>query len=218
LTHSSRQADCVIRTEIDTPGHIPVSFAETTANFKEITNMKRFNVLPQISMIIAVVLSLLSLDARAEPLAVGRKAPDFVLKNQEGQTVSLSSRAGQGWTVLYFYPKAGTPGCTTQACAFRDAIKQVREQNAEVYGISTDEVPALAEFHKKHRLNFTLLSDADARVTEAYGVKMPVVKMAKRWTFIVDPDLVIRDINDQVDPALDAQTVAERIRQLKGKS
>ena len=180
--------------------------------------MKPFIYLSKISTLMAIFLSLLSLGAQAEPLAVGRKAPDFVLKNQEGQTVTLASRAGQGWTVLYFYPKAGTPGCTTQACAFRDAIKQVRDQNAEVYGISTDDLPALVEFHKKHRLNFTLLSDPDARVTDAYGVKMPVLKMAKRWTFIVDPDLVIRDINDQVDPALDAQMVAERIRQLKGKS
>ena len=180
--------------------------------------MNRYTFLPKISTLIAIVLSLFSLGVQAEPLAVGSKAPDFVLKNQEGQTITLASRAGQGWTVLYFYPKAGTPGCTTQACAFRDAIKQVRDQNAEVYGISTDEVPALAEFHKKHRLNFTLLSDPDARVTDAYGVKMPVLNMAKRWTFIVDPDLVIRDINDQVDPALDAQMVADRIRQLKGKS
>ncbi len=180
--------------------------------------MKPFIYLSKISTLMAIFLSLLSLGAQAEPLAVGRKAPDFVLKNQEGQTVTLASRAGQGWTVLYFYPKAGTPGCTTQACAFRDAIKQVRDQNAEVYGISTDDLPALAEFHKKHRLNFTLLSDPDARVTDAYGVKMPVLNMAKRWTFIVDPDLVIRDINDQVDPALDAQMVADRIRQLKGKS
>jgi peroxiredoxin Q/BCP len=212
------QAGCAGRTETDTPGHNLASISKTTANIKETKSMKRSTVLLKISTILAVVLSLLSVGVQAEPLAVGSKAPDFVLKNQEGQTVSLAARAGQGWTVLYFYPKAGTPGCTTQACAFRDAIKQVRDQNAEVYGISTDEVPALAEFHKEHRLNFTLLSDADARVTEAYGVKMPVVKMAKRWTFIVDPDLVIRDINDQVDPALDAQTVAERIRQLKGKS
>ncbi len=153
----------------------------------------------------------------AEPLAIGEKAPGFQLKNQEGQEVSLASRMGKGWTVLYFYPKAGTPGCTTQACAFRDAIKQIRDQNAEVYGISTDEVPALADFHSKHRLNFALLADPDARVTAAYGVKIPVIKMAKRWTFIIDPDLVIRDINDDVDPALDAGVVAERLKKLKGE-
>ena len=168
---------------------------------------------------IAVLLfagSLFTSGAWAEPLAVGQKAPGFQLKNQDGQEVSLASRAGKGWTVLYFYPKAGTPGCTTQACAFRDAIQQIRDQNAEVYGVSTDDVAALADFHKKHSLNFPLLSDTDAVVTEAYGVKIPVMKMAKRWTFIIDPELVIRDINDDVDPAMDAAVVAERLKKLKG--
>ncbi len=167
----------------------------------------------------ALLLSLggsLMTGAQADPLAVGQKAPAFQLKSQTGELVTLADRIGKGWTVLYFYPKAGTPGCTTQACAFRDAIQQVRNQNAEVYGISTDDVPALADFHQKHRLNFTLLSDPDAKVTEAYGVKMPVMKMAKRWTFIIDPDGMIRDINDDVDPALDAQIVAERLKKLKG--
>ena len=151
-----------------------------------------------------------------EPLAVRQKAPPFQLQAQDGRTISLADRRGKGWTVLYFYPKAGTPGCTTQACAFRDALREVRDQNAEVYGVSTDAAPVLAEFHKKYRLNFILLSDPDARVTDAYGVKLPVVKMAKRWTFIIDPELVIRDINDDVDPALDAKIVAGRLKKLRG--
>jgi len=90
-----------------------------------------------------------------------------------------------------------------------------RNQNAEVYGISTDEVKNLLDFHQKHKLSFTLLSDPDAKVTEAYGVKMPILKMAKRWTFIIDPTLVIRQIDDDVDPALDAQRVAEKLKQLQ---
>lgn len=151
---------------------------------------------------------------KAEPLNVGQKAPVFDLKDQNGNAVRLEDRRGKGWTVLYFYPKAGTPGCTTQACAFRDALKSVTDLNAVVYGVSTDEVAALLSFHEKYRLNFTLLSDPDAKTTEAYGVKMPVVNMAKRWTFIIDPELTVRDINDQVDPALDAKTVALRLKQL----
>jgi peroxiredoxin Q/BCP len=117
--------------------------------------------------------------------------------------------------VLYFYPKAGTPGCTTQACAFRDAIQAIRRQNAEVYGISTDELQDLAEFHRQHQLTFQLLSDADATVTEAYGVKMPILTLAKRRTFILDPSLTIRRIDDDVDPALDAQRVARMLEQLQ---
>jgi len=151
----------------------------------------------------------------AEPLQPGQKAPLFKLKDQNGELVDLAARQGQGWTVLYFYPKAGTPGCTTQACAFRDSIRLIKDQNAEVYGISTDDVPALAKFHEKYKLNFRLLSDPDAQVTEAYGVKMPVVNLAKRWTFIVDPNLTIRNINDAVDPALDAKSVAETLGRLQ---
>jgi peroxiredoxin Q/BCP len=113
--------------------------------------------------------------------------------------------------VLYFYPKAGTPGCTQQACAFRDAIQTIREHNAEVYGISTDQVRRLQDFHQKHKLTFDLLSDPDAKVTEAYGVKMPLLPLAKRWTFIIDPALTIRHIEDEVDPALDAQRVVETL-------
>ena len=96
-----------------------------------------------------VWLCLLSI-AYAEPLKVGQTAPDFQLTAQDGSEVNLASRKGVGWTVLYFYPKAGTPGCTAQACAFRDAIQAIRKQNAEVYGISTDEIKALQAFHQQH--------------------------------------------------------------------
>jgi peroxiredoxin Q/BCP len=152
---------------------------------------------------------------QAEELQIGQPAPRFELPAQDGATINLASRQGKGWTVLYFYPKAGTPGCTTQACAFRDAIDVIRKQNADVYGISTDSVENLLGFHQKHKLTFTLLSDADAKVSEAYGVKMPVLNMAKRWTFIVDPALIVRQIDDNVDPAIDAQRVAESLKKLQ---
>lgn len=151
----------------------------------------------------------------AHALEVGQAAPQFELNSPEGHSFSLASRLNQGWTVLYFYPKADTPGCTKQACAFRDSIKLIREQNAEVYGISTDNVESLQAFQQKYHLNFPLLSDPDAAVTEAYGVKMPIVKYAKRRTFIIDPQLVIRKIDEDVDPALDAQHVAETLRTLQ---
>ncbi len=152
---------------------------------------------------------------QAGDLTIGQAAPPFLLKAQDGSEISLAARQGKGWTVLYFYPKAGTPGCTKQACAFRDSIQAIRNQNAEVYGISTDEVKNLQDFHQKHKLSFDLLSDPDAKVTDAYGVKMPVLKMAKRWTFIIDPALVIRQIDDDVDPAMDAQRVVDNLKQLQ---
>jgi peroxiredoxin Q/BCP len=165
------------------------------------------------------MLSLLTLMglAHAEKVSVGQQAPLFTLHAQDGSTLDLASRQGKGWTVLYFYPKAGTPGCTTQACAFRDAIKVIRNENADVFGISTDDVEDLQKFHKEHQLTFTLLSDPDAKVTEAYGVKMPIVTVAKRWTFILDPSLVIRQIDDDVDPAMDAMRVAKELQKLQAK-
>lgn len=152
---------------------------------------------------------------QAEELKIGQLAPDFTLQAHDNSQFSLASRHGVGWTVLYFYPKAHTPGCTAQACAFRDAIQVIRQQNAEVYGVSTDNIDSLQSFHQKHHLTFTLLADPDAQVTEAYGAKMPLVNFAKRWTFIIDPNLTIRQIDDDVDPALDAQRVAERLRALQ---
>ncbi len=85
-------------------------------------------------------------------------APTFIVKTHEGKNFDLSSRKGK-WTVLYFYPKADTPGCTQQACAFRDSINVIRDQGADVFGVSVDTVSDQAAFHKKHHLNFVLLAD-----------------------------------------------------------
>jgi peroxiredoxin Q/BCP len=153
----------------------------------------------------------------AEKLSVNQPAPLFELHAQDGSTVDLASRKGKAWTVLYFYPKAGTPGCTTQACAFRDSINIIRNLNADVFGISSDDIQSLSKFHKEYKLNFTLLSDLDAKVTDAYGVKMPIVKAAKRWTFILDPTLTVRQIDEDVDPAMDAQRVAAELKKLQAQ-
>ena len=149
------------------------------------------------------------------PIKVGQSAPLFEVPQDDGSVFKLANRKGQGWSVLYFYPKAETPGCTKQACAFRDSIKVIRAEGAEVYGMSTDSVEKLAAFRKNHNLNFPLLSDEKAKVVELYGAKMPVVGMAKRWTFLLDSELIVRCIDNDVDPAKDAQNVAEKIKELK---
>lgn len=146
---------------------------------------------------------------------VGSPAPDFKLEQHDGKQFSLSARKGSAWTVLYFYPKADTPGCTKQACAFRDSIQSIRKLGGDVFGISADSVKDQAAFHQKHALNFVLLADEGAKVAELYGAKMPVVKMSKRWTFLIDKDLVIRWINDNVDPVKDPQVVVEQIEKLQ---
>lgn len=152
----------------------------------------------------------------ASPL-VGKPAPGIDLKNQDGKDFSLASRKGQGLTVLFFYPKAGTPGCTKQACAFRDAVKGIKNLGAEVYGISADDVDSQKKFHKEHKMTFDLLSDPSAKALEAYGVKMPLIKMAKRQTFIVDQDLIVRRHFEDVDPALDAKNVESAIKDIKAE-
>lgn len=147
-------------------------------------------------------------------LKVGSAAPSFSAQTQEGKTFNLADRKGQ-WTVLYFYPKAETPGCTKQACAFRDSINVIRAQGADIYGISADTVEEQAAFSKNHSLNFTLLADPDSKVIQLYGSKMPIMKMSKRWTFILDPELKIQNIEKDVDPAKDAERVANQIKELK---
>ena len=152
--------------------------------------------------------------ARAD-LKAGDEAPFFTLPRHDGKIFSLEERRNVGWTVLYFYPKAETPGCTKQACAFRDAVAAIRQYNAEVFGISSDTAQAQAAFHKNHSLQFPLLADPQAQVISLYGARLPLVGLAKRWTFIIDPELRIRAIDKEVDPALDPERVIETLKSLR---
>jgi peroxiredoxin Q/BCP len=164
-----------------------------------------------------LVLFLISFSVFAsEEVKVGDPAKLFKLQTHEGKEFNLADRKGT-WTVLYFFPKAETPGCTKQACSFRDNINKIRDLKAEVFGISTNKVKDQAEFVKNHALNFTLLADNKAEVTIAYGAKIPLVNISKRWTFIIDPNLIIRDISRDVDPITDAERVAKTIKELQAK-
>lgn len=128
---------------------------------------------------------LTTLGAKAD-VKVGDAAPSFSVQTHEGQLFDLQSRKGS-WTVLYFYPKADTPGCTKQACAFRDSIDEIRRLGADIFGISVKTAEEQMAFHKKYHLNFTLLADKDAAVAKAYGTLMPVIKISKRWTIYNRP-------------------------------
>jgi peroxiredoxin Q/BCP len=150
----------------------------------------------------------------ASGLKVGDPAPGIRVKTDEGRDFDLNERKGL-WTVLYFYPKAGTPRCTKQACAFRDGISPIREMGAEVFGVSADRVEGIRKFKAKHNLTFTLLADPGLEVIRRYGTKIPLLKISKRRTFIVDPDLKIRAIDRNVDPVLDARHVAEVLKKLR---
>jgi len=165
------------------------------------------------TLLASLVLSLLGSTAAAE-LKAGDPAPLFTATMQDGASFDLASRKGR-WTVLFFFPKAKTPGCTAQVGGFRDGIGAIRAEGAEVYGISTDYVETQKEFHDEEQLAFPLLADPEGAVTTAYGAKMPLVTYAKRWTFIIDPTLTIRQVEHDVDPAKDAERVAGEIARLK---
>ncbi len=165
----------------------------------------------------ALLLGFLGTGLGFSDLKLGDPAPGVNLKTDEGTDFDLHSRKGQ-WTVLYFYPRAETPGCTKQACAFRDGISQIRGLGAELFGVSADSVEALEKFKVNHNLNFTLLADPGLDAIKQYGTKMPVLRMSRRWTFIIDPDLRIRAIEKDVDPVLDAKRVAEMLKELKKRT
>jgi peroxiredoxin Q/BCP len=156
----------------------------------------------------------LSFQVFAKELKLNDPAPLFKAQLQSADNFDLENQKGK-WTILYFFPKSDTPGCTKQACAFRDSIKKITSLNAEVYGISTDTVEEQALFHKKHGLKFSLISDESGQITKSYGAKMPMINMAKRWTFIIDEQLIIRKIDRDVDPITDADKVAEFILNTK---
>ena len=136
---------------------------------------------------------------------VGARAPDFTLPDQDGHDVSLSDFAGRT-VVLYFYPKANTSGCTTQACGVRDHLPAYEATNAVVLGVSPDPVKAVKKFHDKQNLNFTLLADEDHAVCEQYGVWAEksmygrTYMGANRTTFIIDPEGTVMHVIPKVSP------------------
>lgn len=137
--------------------------------------------------------------------ADGAEAPDFTLPDQAGEEVTLSSLRG-GWVVAYFYPRADTPGCTTQACGIRDRGDEYEAAGARVLGISPDEVAAIAKFDGKHGLGFTLLADSDHAVAEAYGAWGEKSMYGKQYmgvqrsTFLIDPEGRVARVFPKVQP------------------
>ncbi len=127
----------------------------------------------------------------ANDLKVGQKAPDFALMDDSGKKVKLSDLKGRK-VVLYFYPKDDTPGCTKEACAFRDGIKEIKNRGAVVFGVSADSVESHKKFKDKFELNFPLLADTDKKVVEDYGTWKEKSMYGKKYmgiertTFIID--------------------------------
>ena len=145
---------------------------------------------------------------------VGEKAPNFSLQDQDNITHTLSDYEGQ-WIVLYFYPKDDTPGCTTQACDFRDAVKRIIASKAMVFGLSLDSVASHKLFAEKYNLPFSLLADETGEVSELYDSLRKLLGYAKRNTFIVDPEGNIAKIYLSVDPKTHSQMVLSDLESLQ---
>lgn len=147
---------------------------------------------------------------------VGRIAPDFRLQDQNGKWQTPADHRGR-WVVLYFYPKDFTPGCTTEVCTFRDDVAKLRQAGADVLGVSLDDVKSHADFAAKYHVPFPLLSDADSKTAQAYGVLTSMVgfKYARRTTFLIDPQGKIAKVYQDVDPEKNSAQVLADLNSLK---
>ncbi len=146
-------------------------------------------------------------------LKVGDKAPDFTLKDSNGKSYTLSDYQGKSPVVVYFYPKAGTPGCTKEACGIRDDKNKFKENNIEVFGISVDSPAEIKKFIADYHLNFPLLSDNEKEVSKEYGVLMDN-GVDKRVTFIIDKKGNISKIINVIDIASHANQVFNDAKEL----
>lgn len=170
-------------------------------------------------MALAAVVLLWSTMARAAGLPkAGEAAPDFSLPDQNGTVRSLRDFGGK-WLVLYFYPKDDTPGCTQQACAFRDDLHQLTAMGAEVVGVSVDDTTSHAEFAKKYHLPFPLLADKKGEIAERYGsiLDLGVAKFAKRNTFLINPQGKIAKVYLKADTSRNSKEVIEDLKVLAAK-
>ena len=150
-------------------------------------------------------------------LKEGDQAPDFTANDQTGKSFSLSDLRGKN-VVLYFYPKDDTPGCTAEACSFRDNYQSLLNEGFEVVGVSTDDEKSHQKFVSKYQLPFTLISDNDKQIVEAYGVWVEKNMYGKKYmgtarkTFILDPEGKISRIIDKVDTKNSSQQVLDLLK------
>ncbi|MEO5915769.1 MAG: peroxiredoxin [Luteolibacter sp.] len=143
----------------------------------------------------AVTAGVFATNASAEALAIGAAIPSVEQKNQDDQLVKLAEAGAKGYTLVYFYPKADTPGCTKQACSLRDSYALLTDKGVKIFGVSLDNVAAQKAFKDKYKLPFDLLADTDAKVVDAFGVPK-AMGFAKRQAFLFkDAKLVWSDMS-----------------------
>ena len=178
--------------------------------------MKQLITITSITLVVIIAaLAFTSIGIANDQPAVGSPAPEFELADQDGQLHSLEDYRNQ-WVVLYFYPKDETPGCTTEACEFRDNIFAFRDLNAQILGVSLDDVESHKAFAENHGLPFPLLADVEGDISSAYGVKTRMFGMtvAKRQTFIIGPDGNIARHYEKVKPDEHSAEVLAALKEL----
>jgi len=177
--------------------------------------MKRNITIIAITLTLAAAFGFTSIGIANEQVAVGKPAPEFELSDQDGQLHSLEDYREQ-WVVLYFYPKDETPGCTTEACEFRDNIFAFKDLNAQIIGVSLDTAESHKAFADNHGLPFPLLADVDGMTSTAYGVKTRMMgrEVAKRQTFIIGPGGDIAKHYEKVDPSAHSKQVLADLKTL----
>lgn len=158
--------------------------------------MRRSRIMSSITRVLtAITAGVFTANAAAEPLAEGAALPTVSQKNQDDVSVKLSEVGAKGYLLVYFYPKADTPGCTKQACSLRDSYAALTEKGVKILGVSLDSVKAQKAFKEKYKLPFDLLADEDAAVVTAFGVPK-TMGFAKRQAFLFkDGKLVWRDLS-----------------------
>ena len=155
------------------------------------------------------------LSLAAETPKVGDKAPLIQGKDQDAKTWKLADAVGKKVVLLYFYPKDDTPGCTKEACGFRDRMEDLKKDKVEVIGVSFDSADSHQKFIAKHSLNFPLLADTDGKIAGAYGVKMPDKNMARRVSFLIGLDGKIAHVTDNRDADIHLSEMKEAVEKLK---
>jgi peroxiredoxin Q/BCP len=165
--------------------------------------------------IVALVFLISKQSEAANTPKPGDTAPDFRLVDQNGTIKSLSDFSGQ-WVVLYFYPKDDTPGCTKEACSFRDDLTTLEKLGAKVVGVSIDDTDSHSKFASKYHLPFPLLADADGKVADSYGAltNLLLLKIAKRYTFLIDPKGKIAKVYLSVDTSRHSQEIVDDLKKL----
>jgi peroxiredoxin Q/BCP len=172
------------------------------------------NIMKLISGLGCCVLAVGSLLA-GETLKVGDKAPAAEAVDQDGKAWKLADLVGKKAVILYFYPKDNTPGCTKEACGLRDRLGDLQKGGVEVVGVSFDSPESHQKFIADQHLNFTLVADPEGKVADAFGVRMPGIKMARRVSFLIGMDGMIKHVTDTPKAEVHLEEMGAAVAKLK---